>query len=196
MTRFLAGRGGGKNLRITQRNSRWLGRTLADVAGAWHVSEIEAALRLYREGDVELAVFTINPQDVRAYMVRPWVMSSSDGSEGHPRKYGTFATLYDTYVVKEHVLTLPQFIHRSTGLPADTMGLTGRGRLRPGYYADVAVFDPRRFAPRATYEQPELPAAGMVDVVVNGRLAWEGGVVTGVQAGRGLLHAPTPGSCN
>ena len=195
MTKFLAGRGCGRNLRITERDSPFLGKTLADIATAWKVGEIDAAIRLYREGDVAMAIFTINPDDARAYMKRPWVMSSSDGSDGHPRKYGSFATLYDTYVVKEHVLTLAQFIHRSTALPADTLRLADRGRLEEGLMADVIAFDPKRFAPQATYEQPERLAQGMVHVIVNGRLAWENGKSTGARAGRGLPRAPPAGTC-
>jgi N-acyl-D-amino-acid deacylase len=196
IAKFLAGRGGGKNLRITSGGSNWLGKSLADLAALWHLDEVDAAIRIYEEGDANLAVFTINPDDVRAYMVRSWVMSSSDGTEGHPRKYGTFATLYDTYVVKEQVLTLAEFVHRSTALSADSLGLTGRGRLKVGRHADVIVFDPAHFAPLATYEQPDRLAVGMVDVMVNGQLAFENGHATGVLAGRGLLHQPPPGSCS
>lgn len=191
MTKFLAGRGGGKNLRITEKGSPFLGRTLADVAAEWRVSELDAATRLYREGDVEMAIFTINADDARAYMKRPWVMSSSDGSDGHPRKYGSFATLYRTYVVDEKVLTLPQFIRRSTSLTADALRIVDRGRLKVGQFADVAVFDPKSFAPQATYEQPERLAVGMVSVIINGQLALENGKITGALAGRGLPHAPT-----
>ena len=75
------------------------------------------------------------------------------------------------------------------------MGLKDRGLLKAGYYADVVLFDPKRFAARATYEQPTLPAVGVRSVVVNGVLAVDNGVLTGAAAGRALPHAPTPGRC-
>ena len=128
-------------------------------------------------------------------MRQPWVMTSSDASPGHPRVYGSFARKYAKYVVAERVLTLRQFIERSSALPAQTFGLAGRGQLKPGAFADLVIFDPRRYAARATYEQPTLLAAGVEHVVVNGVLAVSDGALTGRAAGRPLVHAPAPGSC-
>lgn len=195
MFELLNNRGGGKNLLVIRPQSPWLGKTLEDIAKTWRLPEVEAAIRVYKEGDEGMAIFAISENDVRKYMVRPWVMSGSDGSEGHPRKYGTFALLYDTYVVKDKVLTLPQFVHRSSGLPAETFMIEGRGYLKPGYFADVAVFDPKSFAPKSTYTQPRQFAEGMKHVVVNGKVALENGKLTEVAAGRPLPHKPTPGTC-
>ena len=195
MFNYLHNRGGGKNLLVIQQSSPFLGKTLEDIAKTWNMNEVDAAVRVYREGDVGMAIFAISEDDVRNYMVQPWVMSSSDGSDGHPRKYGTFALLYDKYVVKDKVLNLAQFVHRSTGLPAETFRLDHRGYLKPGYYADVAVFDPKNFAPKATYVEPKVLAEGMVDVVVNGQVELENGKITDVAAGRGLPHVPTAGTC-
>ena len=128
-------------------------------------------------------------------MKRPWVMTSSDSSPGHPRAYGTFAQKYAQYVAKEHVISMAQFIRSSSALTADTLGLAQRGHLRPGYYADVVVFDPARYAAKATYTQPTLLSEGVVAVLVNGRLAVDGGQPTGIGAGVPLLRAPKAGSC-
>jgi N-acyl-D-aspartate/D-glutamate deacylase len=128
-------------------------------------------------------------------MRQPWVMTDSDASGGHPRMYATFARKYAKYVVADHVLTLREFIERSSSVTADWFHLTGRGHLRPGGFADVAVFDPKSYAPRATYEAPTLLAAGVQTVLVNGVPAVDGGKMTGRAAGRALLHTPTPGSC-
>ena len=128
-------------------------------------------------------------------MRRPWVMTGSDASTGHPRAFGSFARLYAEYVVRRRVLTLRRFIERSTVLPANTFGLVDRGRLRAGAFADIVVFDPRSFAPRSTYERPTLFAAGVRSVFVNGVAAVENGALTGAAAGRGLAHRPTEGSC-
>jgi N-acyl-D-amino-acid deacylase len=128
-------------------------------------------------------------------MRRPWVMTGSDASAGHPRFYGSFARKYAQYVLADRVLTLRQFIERSSTLAADTFRLDGRGRLKPGAFADVVVFDPKLYAARATYEQPTLPAVGVRQVVVNGVLAVDDGALTGKAAGRGLRHVPPPGTC-
>ena len=128
-------------------------------------------------------------------MRQPWVMSGSDASTGHPRAFGSFARLYSEYVVRRRVLSLRKFIERSTVLPADTFGLVDRGRLRAGAFADIVVFDPRSFAPRATYERPTLFATGVRSVFVNGVAAVDDGALTGAAAGRGLPHRPTEGSC-
>jgi N-acyl-D-aspartate/D-glutamate deacylase len=122
-------------------------------------------------------------------------MSGSDASKGHPRVYGSFARKYAKYVVRDQVLSLRQFIERSSTLAADTFGLTGRGRLSPGAFADVVVFDPRRYAERSTYDQPTLLASGVQTVVVNGVVAVNEGKLTGRAAGRALPHRPTAGTC-
>jgi N-acyl-D-aspartate/D-glutamate deacylase len=128
-------------------------------------------------------------------MRRPWVMTGSDASTGHPRAYGSFARKYSRYVRDQGVLTLREFIERSTALTADTFRLPHRGRLRPGAFADIVVFDPARFAARATYEQPTLLAAGVTNVVVNGVTAVENGRLTRKAAGRALAHRAPAGTC-
>ncbi|MEJ7776665.1 MAG: amidohydrolase family protein [Sphingomicrobium sp.] len=122
-------------------------------------------------------------------------MTSSDESPGHPRVFGSFARKFAKYVAAERVLTLCQFVERSSALPAETFGLAGRGQLKPGAFADIVVFDPQRYGARASYEQPTLLAAGVRYVLVNGVLAVDDGALTGRAAGRPLVHAPAPGSC-
>lgn len=195
MADFLEARGGPRNLLVTQRSSPWVGKTLADLATQWSLSPVEAAVRVYREGDPGMAIFAIGEDDLRAYLVQPWVMTGSDASDAHPRKFGAFAATYDTYVVKEKRLTMAQFIRRSTMLPAQTFGLTNRGQLRPGYFADVVVFDPAGFRAQSTYVNPELPAVGVRTVLVNGQLAYEAGKPTGALAGRALPHRAPARTC-
>ena len=88
-------------------------------------------------------------QDIERFMAQSWVMTSSDGTNGHPRKYASFPRKYRTYVIDKSVLPLADFIHRSTGLTADTFQLCQRGRLQAGYFADIVVFDPETFGPVA-----------------------------------------------
>lgn len=188
-------RGGPDTILFSAGSLKYVGKTLAAVTTAMHVDAVEAAIAVLRDGDLEIASFNQSDDDVRAFMKRPWVMTSSDSSAGHPRAYGTFARKYEQYVVKEHTITMAQFIRGSSALTADTLGLERRGHLRPGYYADVVVFDPVRYTAKATYAQPTLLSEGVHTVLVNGRLALDGGLPTGVGAGVPLLRTPKAGSC-
>ena len=115
-------------------------------------------------------------------------MTGSDGSEGHPRKYGTFPRKLRLYVREKGIISLPYAIHSSTALTAEAMHLADRGLLREGYFADVIAFDPAAVADRATYEHPDELAVGMKYVIVNGKIAVEDGKYKGVLAGRALRH--------
>jgi N-acyl-D-amino-acid deacylase len=191
MAENLRRRGGASSLLITAGSAR--GRRLAEVAGS--ADAIETAIGLIRQADASVVSFNQTEADIEAFMRRPWVMTSSDASEGHPRAFGSFARLYSEYVQRRHVLTLRAFIERSSARTADTFGLVDRGRLRAGGFADVVVFDPRTYAARATYEQPTELAAGVRAVFVNGVAAVENGALTGAAQGRGLAHVPRAGSC-
>src|SRR4051812_31748007 len=187
MGRNLVRRGRAASLLITApRDSTLRGKTLAQVAEARGTSPIDAALQIIRAGDAGVASFNMKESDLRAFMVQPWVMTGSDGSEGHPRKFGTFPRKLRQYVLDEHVLTMPHAVHASSQLTAETLQLPERGVLAVGKFADVIAFDPRTIADRATYVNPTELATGMRYVLVNGRLAVDSGRVTGVLAGRSL----------
>lgn len=184
-------RGGAESLLITEGPHR--GKRLSEVAGSR--DPVAAAIDVIRVADPAVASFNQTEADIAAFMARPWVMTGSDASTGHPRAAGSFARKYAEYVVRRRVLTLRDFIDRGTALTADTFGIVDRGRLRAGAFADIVLFDPVAYAERATYEQPAATAVGVRLVVVNGRIAVENGELTGAAAGRGLAHTPTPGSC-
>jgi N-acyl-D-aspartate/D-glutamate deacylase len=186
-------RGGPESLLITEGQYR--GKRLAEAARALGLEPIAAAIALIRVGDSATVSFNQREDDIAAFMARPWVMTGSDASEGHPRVYGSFARKYAEYVRRLHVLTLRQFIERSSALAADTFHLAGRGHLRAGAFADVVVFDPRTYAARATYEEPTLLAAGVRTVLVNGVPAVLNGALTGAAAGRAIAHIAPAGSC-
>lgn len=187
MVRNLQRRGGATSLLITATpDSMIRGRTLADVATARHLSPIDAALEIVLAGDAGVASFNMKESDVDRFMTEPWVMTGSDGSDGHPRKYGTFPRKLRQYVFEQKLLTLPQFIHVSTQLTATALQLIDRGVLAEGKLADIAVFDPKTVADRSTYTEPQLLATGMRYVLVNGAIAVDNGASTGALAGRAL----------
>lgn len=196
-------RGGAGALLLTAQGQPWTGKTLAEMAATWQLSPIDAAIRILRTPNAtgdgpagsDVASFNMVDRDVDLIMKQPWVVTSSDGSDGHPRQYATFPRLYRTYVVDRKVITLRQFIRRSTGATADMYRIPQRGYLRPGYFADVVVLDPKGYAPRADYLHPRETSVGVVALFVNGRRALTDGTATGAATGRALLR-PRPAGCD
>ena len=122
-------------------------------------------------------------------------MTGSDGSGGHPRKFGTFPRKLREYVYTKRLIDEPFFVRHSSALTAETFGLKDRGLLREGYFADIVGWDPATVRDQATFEEPERLAVGMRFVLVNGRAAVRDGAPTGVLAGkplRGARAAPSP----
>jgi N-acyl-D-amino-acid deacylase len=173
MTDNLRRRGGPGAILLTVQGRSWSGKRLDEIASTWSVDPIDAALRIIRddpEGD-RTATFTMTEPDIDAFMRQPWMMTGSDGIAGHPRMYGTFPEKYARYVVARQVISLPTFIRQSTGRTADYLRLDRRGYLRPGWFADVVVFDPAKFAARSDYARPRELAVGVKTLLINGEFA-------------------------
>lgn len=180
-------RGGAASLLITARDARGLGgRRLSEIAAARAVDPIDAAIEIILSGDASVASFNMREDDIVRLMRAEFTMTGSDGSSGHPRKYGTFPRKYRMYVKEQGVLSVPEFVHRSSQMAAQAFGLKDRGVLAAGAFADVIVFDEATYADAATYEEPERLATGVRFAVVNGQLAIDAGVVTQSLAGRPL----------
>jgi len=111
---------------------------------------------------------------------------AGEGHKPHPRAYGTFARYLGKYVRDEGILPLEEAVRKITALPAARLGLTDRGVLRAGAFADITLFDPDQVADRATFDEPQRPSAGIPHVLINGRLAVENGEPTGALSGRML----------
>ncbi|HEX7157760.1 MAG TPA: D-aminoacylase [Edaphobacter sp.] len=187
MEQNLTRRGGPDSLLMTSaRDKSIVGKTLGTIAKERNESPIDAAIQIIKAGGSNVASFNMKESDIENFMRQPWVMTCSDGSDGHPRKYGTYPRKVHEYVFARHVLSLEAAVRSSTSLPAQTLGLKNRGLLQPGYFADVLIFDPKTFNERATYEQPQLLANGVRYLAVNGQLAIDSGVRTTTLAGRPL----------
>jgi N-acyl-D-aspartate/D-glutamate deacylase len=183
-------RGGAASLLfVATRDSALRGRTLEAVAAARGLDAVTAAIGILREGDVSVASFNMQEADIVALMRQPWVVTGSDGSAGHPRKFGTFPHKLRRYVREQAVLPLERFVQASSAQTAAILQLAERGQLREGWFADVLVFDPARVRDEATYEAPERLATGLSFVLVNGQVAVDEGRPTGVRAGRVLSRA-------
>ena len=109
----------------------------------------------------------------------------------HPRSYGTFARVLGVYVRERRVITLEDAIRKMTSFPAARLGITDLGVLRPGFKADVVIFDPATVRDRATYEQPHQHSEGFSLVIVNGQIVFEKGAMTESRPGRVLRKKPS-----
>lgn len=187
-------RGGANSLLLTGGSDVWCGLTLEEYANSRNEDPIETAVHIVREGDAGVASFNMNESDIKAFMKQPWVMTGSDGSKGHPRLFASFPRKYRKYVVEESVLTLAEFIRKSSSLPAATLGLEARGLLKPGYYADIVLFDPETYAPRATFADPTQLSEGVKYLFVGGAPAIWAGEVQEARHGKVLRrqHAARP----
>jgi len=163
------------------------GRELSAIAVDWGVSEKEAVDRLQPAGGV---YWTMDEADVQRVLRFEHTMIGSDGlphdSHPHPRLWGAFPRVLGHYCRDLGLFGLEEAVRRMTGLSAARFGLTGRGTLAAGAYADVTVFDPATISDRATFEAPMTPAAGIEHVFVNGRPVWTDGKPTGERPGRAL----------
>lgn len=196
MVANLRRRNGPHSILFTNPGRPWTGKYLDEVAKEWKTEPIDAAVRILRQTQGESIIsFNMSQADVDNFMKQPWDVTSSDGGDGHPREYATFPIKYAEYVKKRHIISLQFFIRHSTGLSADIYMLDHRGYLRNGYFADVLVFDPNNYAPKADYVHWDVPSTGVVDLIVNGKFAIDTGKLTGALSGRPLTHAPTPGTC-
>lgn len=173
----------------------WVGKSLDELAAACGKTPAAIAVDIQLRGGASIVHFGMQEEEVRQAMRYPWVATASDGSarlpgsdRPHPRSYGTFPRKIGRYALEENVVELAAAIRSATGLPADILGWTDRGYLRPGAIADVVVFDPQTFRDQATYDAPHRYATGVRYVFVAGVPAVFDGVPTGALAGRAIRH--------
>lgn len=175
------------------------GKSLAQVAAERGLSAEETAMDLVIEDNsrVDAVFFMMDEENVRRALLIPWISFGSDAGSispelpflkfhPHPRAYGTFARVLGKYVREEKLIPLEHAIHRMTGLAADKLKISQRGRLQEGYFADVIVFDPLQVGDHATFEKPHQYATGMRHVWVNGQQVLSNGEHTGALPGRAV----------
>jgi N-acyl-D-amino-acid deacylase len=166
------------------------GQTLDNIAAKLKLGLEDASKALLPAGAI---YFMMSEDDVRRVLSYPHTMIGSDGlphdQHPHPRLWGTFPRVLGHYVRDVKLFPLEEAVRRMTALPAAQFGLKDRGVLREGAYADLVLFDPATIADTATFERPTTPAAGIVSVVVNGRIVWNDGASTGARPGRALRRS-------
>jgi len=163
-----------------------LGKTLAELADSAGLSPVDTAIAILKQGDSRVASFNMDAADIAAFAKRDWVVTGSDGSTGHPRKYASFPKAYRDLVTNGN-MGISRFIRRSSGMTADIIGLQDRGYLKEGYAADLVLFDSQAFAPIADYQSPREISAGVRHLLVNGVSVISDGEYTGALPGTPLL---------
>lgn len=187
MTENLRRRGGASALLITSaRDTALEGRTLEEIAARDNTDAITTAMRILTREAPSVASFNMQQSDLDAFAVEPWVVTGSDGSGGHPRKFGAFPKAMREFALDRPVLSIEAFVARSSANTARIFGIADRGVIAAGQFADVIVFDPTAVRDRSTYTDPERPADGMRWVFVNGEAVIAEGALTSARPGRTL----------
>ena len=184
------------------------GKTLTQVAAMRAKSPQETAMDLVIEDDSRVGTiyFLMSEENIRKQIKLPWVSFGSDAespapegpflkSNTHPRAYGNVARLLGKYVRDEKLIPPEEAIRRLTSLPATNLKIQQRGLLKPGYFADVVIFDPAKIQDHATFEKPHQYSTGVVHVFVNGTQVLKDGEHTGAKPGRvvrGPGYKPRP----
>ncbi len=170
-------------------DAKYVGKSIAEAAGDREAALFAMDLLADNDCEVTMIDFITSEADIGLILKSPYAYAISDatfptGGKLHPRVYGAFSQVIETYVNKRHDLTLPEAVNRMTRRPADRYRLKGKGRMEIGADADILVFDPTRVRVKATYDQPARPSEGMDYVLVNGRIALKEGRLTGENAGK------------
>ena len=173
------------------------GKSLGEVSRLRNTSPEDTAMDLVIEDDsrIETIYFLMSEDNIRKQIMLPWLSFASDaGPEGvdgvflksstHPRAFGNFARVYAKYVREEKLLSVSEAVRKMTSLPASNLGITHRGTLRAGNFADIAVFDPATIQDHATFAKPRQLATGVSEVFINGVEVVHQGTHTGALPGR------------
>lgn len=176
-------------------NRQFEGWPISDIANLRDVSPYDALFDLLAAEHCQTSMidFITTEEDIAAILREPFSCVISDAiypSAGllHPRVCGMTAHLLEHFVREESILTLPQAVRKLTRLPADRLGLNGKGRIEAGADADLLLFDPDRVCECATYSNPMQLSQGMDWVFVGGVPAISQGELTQARTGRVLRN--------
>jgi N-acyl-D-aspartate/D-glutamate deacylase len=195
--------GGGSGVVISGVNNpdlkKYDGKSVAEMAKAEGKPELDALYDfiLADKGQTGALYFVASEEDLITGLRQPWTSIGLDGSASppdgplfephtHPRAWGSMPRFLGRYARDLNLMPLEQAIRKITSLPAQREHLDSRGLLKPGFYADITVFNPGQIIDNATYAEPNRQSTGVEYVLVNGQLVYERGKMTGIMAGRAL----------
>ncbi len=156
-------------------------------------SQIEQIFDMYSNGGAQMVYQVMSEDDVKRIMAEPFTMIASDSGVRefgsgvpHPRGYGNNARVLGRYVRELKIVALEDAVRKMTSLPANTFGMRDRGQIREGFAADIVIFDEKTVSDKATFESPHQYAVGFLNVIVNGRLVYDGTKMTGTMSGQAI----------
>jgi N-acyl-D-amino-acid deacylase len=168
------------------------GQTLAEIAAAWNMTQLDAARWLQPAGAI---YHSMDEDDMRRILAHPATMVGSDGlpcdPRPHPRLWGTFPRVLGRYSRDEKLISLAEAVRKMTSMPAQRFGLEGRGLVREGFFADLVLFDAEKIIDTATFTDPVSAAKGIAGVWVNGELSYTAQGATGKRGGRFVARGKT-----
>lgn len=191
----------GLTITYYEPNPSYVDKTLAQIAEMRHEDDTTALMALEQESDAASAKaghgvdgiigVSMHEDDIETLLQWPYSDICSDGElDGkHPRGFGAFTRVLGVYVRERHVLPLQEAIRKMTTLAAANTGLTERGRVSVGMYADLVLFDPETVADRATLQDPHAVSSGIRYTWVNGVLVYAEGRPTGARPGKVIRRA-------
>lgn len=179
--------GGAANVTIDRapNHPEYERRTLDAIARERNITPVEAFIRIVKDGGASVICKSMVDEDIRTFYQQPWVMVGSDGGIGmrHPRATGSFPRVLGRYVREQNWLSLPEAVRKMTSAPAARLKLADRGRIAPGFAADLVLFDPATVIDRSTFQDPSVLPDGIRKVMVAGLLVWDNGETTGARPG-------------
>ena len=193
ITENIRRRGGADSLvMVTTPHAGLKGKSIQDLSLEWQLNEVDTTIKILsmgvNENTTRVASYNMHPDDIASFMTQPWVMTSSDGTNGHPRKFASYPEKYQKFVIDKQLMPVESFIYKSSGQVADTFNIKERGYLREGYYADISIIDPTSFVPNANFSQWNKLTTGVEFQWINGKMTIDKGQYTGALAGRDVRH--------
>ena len=167
---------------------------MVEIADSMGTTPAEAALRIYEKSEAMVVSYGMTDDDVETFAAHPLIAVASDGeslsTEGvlssgkpHPRSFGTNPRFIEKYVNEKKLVSIQEAIRKMTSLPAQRLGLTNRGRLTPGFAADIVIMDLLNVKENATFIKPQQYPSGITHVIVNGEIVIEDEKFTGKTPG-------------
>jgi N-acyl-D-aspartate/D-glutamate deacylase len=185
---------------VSKKNKDLIGKILSDIAQEQNRDPFDLTAELViDEPDMWLACGVMSKEDMEYAMKQDWLMFSSDGGAspiiqdtdepavGHPRAFSSQARVLRKYVREDEILTVENAVRKMTSLPADFLQMKGRGMLKKGYKADIAIFDPETIRDNATFDDARQYSTGTEYVIVNGKISIENGEYGNALNGKLLL---------